>query len=38
MKYIKFKIPENTTEIEKENLIVKYFFLALGFSNITLLS
>ena len=31
MKYIKFKIPENTTEIEKENLIVKYFFIALGF-------
>lgn len=31
MKYIKFKNPENATETEKENVIVKYFFIALGF-------
>jgi hypothetical protein len=31
MKYIKFKIPENTTETEKENVIVNFFFVALGF-------
>jgi hypothetical protein len=31
MKYIKFKIPENTTETEKENVIVTFFFVALGF-------
>ena len=31
MKYIKFKIPENTTETDKENVIAKYIFFALGF-------
>ena len=30
MKYIKFKIPEKTTETEKENIIVKYFFIEFG--------